>query len=282
MEQLTTSHILLIECADQKGLIAAITQIAFIRRLNIVVMKEYVEPRSQRFFARFELTGDPDAADFVADLRIALPEGAIIRLNPKKDKDIVLLVTKEQHCLSDLLVRRYFAELSANIKAVIGNYDRLKKFTEKMDVPFILVSHENKTREQFEEELIEAITKFSPDLLILAKFMRILSPAFVEQFKHRIINIHHSFLPAFIGANPYKKAFDRGVKLIGATAHIVTNDLDEGPIITQQVIDVDHEYDVQGMIAAGHEVEKTVLAEAVKLMLEDRVFVAGNKTIIFD
>ena len=128
---------------------------------------------------------------------------------------------------------------------------------------------------------MELLDGYQPDYIVLAKFMRILSPDFVARYNERIINIHHSFLPAFVGANPYKKAFERGVKLIGATAHIVNNDLDEGPIITQQIIPVKHDDNLRDMIEAGHEVEKAVLAEALKMVLEDRVFVSGNKTIVF-
>jgi formyltetrahydrofolate deformylase len=128
---------------------------------------------------------------------------------------------------------------------------------------------------------MSTIVRYKPDYIVLAKFMRILSPSFVAAFRNRIINIHHSFLPAFIGANPYKKAFERGVKLIGATAHIVNDDLDEGPIITQKIIPVQHDDDLADMIDAGHEIEKSVLADALKMVLEDRVFVSGNKTIIF-
>jgi formyltetrahydrofolate deformylase len=133
----------------------------------------------------------------------------------------------------------------------------------------------------YEAEMIKVIETYNPDYLVLAKFMRILSPSFVSKFNAKIINIHHSFLPAFIGANPYKQAYERGVKLIGATAHIVTNDLDEGPIIVQDVTSVDHSYTIKNMVQAGHETEAAVLIKALKLIVEDRVFVLGNKTIVF-
>src|SRR5690606_36492830 len=183
--------------------------------------------------------------------------------------------------LGDLVVRSYFKELHANIQAVIGNYETLRPFTEKFGLPFHYVSHEGKEHPEFEQGLLDVLDQYQPDYIILAKFMRILSPAFVGRYNERIINIHHSFLPAFKGADPYRKAFQRGVKLIGATAHIVNNDLDEGPIITQQIIPVRHDDGLRDMIEAGHEVEKAVLAEALKMLLEDRVFVTGNKTIVF-
>jgi len=276
------NHVLLIRCPDKKGLIAAITQVLFKNEHNILVMKEFVEPETNTFFARFELSGTLHIDVLQKELREALPEGTVININPKRKKDIVILVTKEHHCLGDLLVRFHFDELHANVKAVIGNYDVLKTFTRKFEIPFHCISHEEVSKTVFEAELLGIIEKYNPDYIVLAKFMRILSPEFVAKFNDKIINIHHSFLPAFIGANPYRKAYERGVKLIGATAHIVNNDLDEGPIIKQQIIPVDHEYDVKGMVEAGHEIEKAVLAGALKLVLEDRVFVVKNKTIIFD
>jgi formyltetrahydrofolate deformylase len=184
--------------------------------------------------------------------------------------------------LSDLIVRYHFDELHANIQAVVGNYDTLQPFTKQFDIPFHYVTHEHKTKLNFEKEICAIIDEYQPDYIVLAKFMRILSPEFVARFENKIINIHHSFLPAFVGANPYKQAYERGVKLIGATAHIVNNLLDEGPIITQKIIPVNHEYSVKQMVEAGHEIEKSVLAEALKLILEDRVFVSNNKTIIFN
>jgi len=276
------NHVLLIKCPDKKGLIAAITDVLFRNDHNILVMKEFVEPETNTFFARFEISGTLHIQVLQSQLEKALPDGTVININPKRKKDIVILVTKEHHCLSDLLVRYHFNELHANVKAVIGNYDDLKEFAQKFDVPFHCISHEEVSRTVFEEELLQVINNYHPDYIVLAKFMRILSPEFVAKFNERIINIHHSFLPAFIGANPYRKAYERGVKLIGATAHIVNNDLDEGPIIKQQIIPVDHEYDVKGMVEAGHEIEKAVLAGALKLVFEDRVFVVKNKTIIFD
>lgn len=275
-------HILLIRCTDRKGLIAAITGILFRHRLNIMVMKEYVEPVSNTFFARLELKGEADPESLTEELAQTLPEDVSVLLNPKKKKDIAILVTREHHCLSDLLIRHHFNELQANVSLVIGNHDALRSLTEKFGIPFFHVAAQDKGKEFFEAEMLRILDQYTPDFLVLAKFMRILSPGFVARFRNRILNIHHSFLPAFAGANPYKQAYERGVKLIGATAHIVTDDLDEGPIITQKIISVDHEYDVRGMVTAGHEVEKSVLWEALRFMLEDRVFVTRNKTIIFD
>ncbi len=275
------NHVIRIKCPDQKGLIAGIAGILFKRGYNIMVMKEYVETETGQFFARLEIAGELEPQDLESELRYLLPPSAIVEIIPRKKKRIVLLVTKEYHCLGDLLVRHYFNELHAEILAVIGNHNTLQSFTEKFEIPFHFISHEGISKTAFEHTILQTLETYQPDYLVLAKFMRILTPEFVQCYKDRIINIHHSFLPAFIGANPYKKAFERGVKLIGATAHIVNNDLDEGPIITQQIIPVKHDDGLTDMIEAGHEIEKSVLADALKLVLEDRIFVSGNKTIVF-
>jgi formyltetrahydrofolate deformylase len=275
------NNVIRIKCSDRKGLIAGIAGVLYNNNHNIIVMKEFVETATQTFFVRLEISGEINEAKLKKELRGVLPEGSQIDLIPKRKKNLVLLVTKEHHCLSDLLVRHYFNELHAEIKAVIGNHETLRHFAEKFNIPFHHVSHEGIDKAEFEKNLMASIIQYNPDYIILAKFMRILSPDFVTAFRERIINIHHSFLPAFKGANPYKRAFERGVKLIGATAHIVNDNLDEGPIITQKIIPVHHDDDLTNMIEAGHEIEKSVLADALKMVLEDRIFVSNNKTIIF-
>jgi formyltetrahydrofolate deformylase len=157
----------------------------------------------------------------------------------------------------------------------------LRELTEKFNIPFHLVSHEGLDRTQHEQALLAAVSQYEPDYLVLAKYMRVLTPDFVAQFPNRIINIHHSFLPAFIGAAPYRQAWERGVKIIGATAHFVNNCLDEGPIIKQDVIPVDHSYSALEMARAGRDVEKSVLSKALQLVLNEQVVVYGNKTIVF-
>ncbi|MFD2636514.1 formyltetrahydrofolate deformylase [Pedobacter mendelii] len=194
---------------------------------------------------------------------------------------MVVLVTKEYHCLAEILIKNQFKSLGANVKAVIGNYEELRDFTEQLGIPYFHVSHADKDKSAFEQEMKTIINQFDIDYIVLAKFMRILSTGFVKEYAGKIINIHHSFLPAFIGANPYRKAFERGVKIIGATAHFVTDNLDEGPIITQHTTHVDHNFGVKEMVRAGKENEKKVLLEALELIFENRVFVSGNKTIVF-
>jgi formyltetrahydrofolate deformylase len=193
-----------------------------------------------------------------------------------------VFVTKEYHCLADILIRNHFKTLGASVQCVVGNHITLENICDRFDIPFYHVPHAEKDKQAFEEELKNIIAIYRYDYLVLAKFMRILSPEFVSNFPMRIINIHHSFLPAFIGANPYRKAFERGVKLIGATAHFVTNDLDEGPIIAQQIIPVNHSFTAGSMMKAGKEIETAVLAKALQLVIDDRVFVYKNKTVVFE
>lgn len=270
------------EGPDSKGLIYHVTKVLYKNECNIINQDEYVSPSGQ-FFMRTEFESEEsfDAEIVISDLRKRVPNEAIqFRVNPKKKKDIVILCTKEHHCLSDLLTRYHFGELDANILAVISNYDVLQPFVAKFGLPFHHVPDSGLTREQHEENLLNVLKGYEPEFLVLAKYMRILTPNFVEKYLNRIVNIHHSFLPAFIGANPYKQAFERGVKIIGATAHFVNNNLDEGPIIAQDIKKVDHRFTSKDMSREGKDVEKTVLTKALKLVFNDRVFIFGNKTII--
>lgn len=276
-----TVFTLLIHCPDRKGLIYNITRVVFEHDLNIISNSEFVDKENNHFFIRAELSGEVNQQKLETDLRNVLPPGAAINLLAQQKKNIVILVTKEHHCLGDLLLREHYNDLNAHILAVIGNYPILEPLAGKFRVPFHCVSHEDKTREQHDQEISNIISRYNPDYIVLAKYMRVLSPVFVQQYPNQIINIHHSFLPAFIGANPYRQAYERGVKIIGATAHFVSNDLDEGPIIAQNVIQVNHTHSARDMAQSGRDVEKIVLAQALKLVLDDKVFVSGNKTIIF-
>ncbi|MEM9934548.1 MAG: formyltetrahydrofolate deformylase [Bacteroidota bacterium] len=275
-----SAHILLIDCEDDKGLIYLITDILYKLNVNVTRNDEFVESDSNHFFMRTEFEGEIEEEKLLQVLADALPQGASIQLNPKKNKEIVVLATKEHHCLGDLLIRHRFNELNANILAVISNHKHLQSLVGSFGIPFHHITHEHVSREEHEEAVLRTLSIYQPDYLVLAKYMRILRPAFTRQFPNRIINIHHSFLPAFIGANPYRQAFNRGVKLIGATAHFVNEDLDQGPIIHQEVTHVNHRYNVKDMSKAGKEIEKMTLAKAVRLVFQDRVFVYGNKTVI--
>ena len=275
-------YILRITCSDQKGLIYKISNVLFEEGFNVERNDEFVDAEKNHFFMRTEFSGDCKVEELKNKLQNILPEDAKLELSLKKVKNVVILVTKEHHCLSDLLIRNEFNEMNFNVLSVIGNYELLKDLTQKFNVPFHYVPAENISREEHQQKIAEILENYDFDYIVLAKFMRILTPEFVKKFKHKIINIHHSFLPAFIGANPYKQAHERGVKMIGATSHFVTDDLDEGPIIYQDIIKVNHSQNAKDLAKLGKEVEKKVLAEALKLVFNDKVFIDENKTVIFE
>lgn len=276
------SSVLLVECADRPGLVHAISGTLFRHGLNVVGNQEFVDRPSARFYMRTEFDGPIDAPALLADIRTALPPDADVRLSRLEPKRIVVLASKEHHCLADVLVRNLFREFNAEVVAVAANHDLLAPLTRKFDIPFHLVPSTDRSREAHEAELLGVVGRHEPDFVVLAKYMRVLSPEFVRRFPARIVNIHHSFLPAFAGARPYHQAFERGVKVIGATAHFVTDDLDAGPIIVQQVVPVDHTHTAEDLVQSGRDVEQMVLARALRLVFEDRVFLCGNRTVIFD
>lgn len=275
-------QVLLIECTDRPGLVHLTTGVLFRAGVNVIRNHEFVDLASRRFFMRTEFEGAPEAADLVREIAGVLPPGARVEVRTTAPKRIVVLATREHHCLADLLVRHAYDELPAEFVAVVSNHESLRSLADRFSVPFHHRPSEGRTREAHESEIQSLLDGLRPDLLVLAKYMRVLTPGFVERWAGRIVNIHHSFLPAFMGARPYQQAFDRGVKVIGATAHFVTAQLDEGPIIVQQVIPVDHTHTARDLAQAGRDVEQTVLARALKLVLEDRVFLCGQRTVIFD
>ena len=269
------------DCPDSKGLIAQITNICQKHQLNIIKNNEFVDHQHGRFFMRTEIEGYFNDETLLADLDYSLPAGSKRSLISQKRKRIVILVTKEAHCLGDILMKSTYGGIDVEIAAVIGNYDSLEDLVTKFNVPYHTVSHEGLSREEHEQKVMEAVAPYTPDYVILAKYMRILTPKFVEAYENKLINIHHSFLPAFIGARPYQQAFDRGVKIIGATAHFVNNDLDEGPIITQDIAHIDHAYSAADLAKAGRDVERSVLSRALQQVLDDKVFVYANRTVVF-
>ena len=272
----------LIDANDEKGLVHKVSSIFYGYDLNILSNSEFVDKQSNKFFMRSVVEGAVNKKDLTDAVNAVLPENSSVKVIEPKKKNIIIMATKELHALGDILIRHEAGELEANILAVISNYDKLESLVSKFDIPYVTISHENLEREAHEQKIIECINSYEDvEYIVLAKYMRILTPAFVEAFEDKIINIHHSFLPAFIGANPYKQAYERGVKIIGATAHFVNNNLDEGPIIAQEVIHVNHAYSWKDMQRSGKDVEKVVLSRALKLALEDRIFVYENKTVIF-
>lgn len=289
MKNLESNYILIIRTKDQTGLVYKVSSILFNENLNIEKNDEFVDIENGLFFMRTafkNMNNQPlNTKKLESKLKEVLGEQSDIKLIKEHKKSLVILATKENHCLGDLLLRYENNELNAEIKAVIANRENLKSLVERFNIPFYFIDSNGiesmEDRIEHEHKMIEVIDSFKPDFLALAKFMRILSPNFVNHFKERIINIHHSFLPAFIGANPYKQAFLRGVKIIGATAHFVTDDLDEGPIIAQDIIKIDHTYSWLDMQKAGRNVEKVVFANALDLVLKERVIINNNKTIVF-
>jgi formyltetrahydrofolate deformylase len=280
-------QIVLVDCPDAVGLIHRITGVLGERRLNIETNQEFVDTSTGHFFFRAEVVPtaaaatDSAAADELRRALLAvLPPAAQVRVARDERRPIVVCATREPHCLGELLLLDAIGELPGRIVGVVSNHDTLRGLVERFGVPFAHVPHEGLERPAHEAALAAAIDVHAPATVVLARYMRVLSPEFVARYAGRMINIHHSFLPAFAGAAPYRQAFARGVKLIGATAHFVTAELDDGPIICQDVIPVDHTFTPERMARAGSDVEKLVLARAVRLVLEERVFVHGRRTIV--
>lgn len=278
--------ILLISCPDQQGIVAAVTDFIYRHQGNILDLDQHVDRDVGIFLMRVAWQSTAASLEPEVFARVFTPIAARFNMqwelrDPQQRAQIALFVTRESHCLFDLLARHQSGDWWADIPLIIGNRDDLKDVVEKFGIPFHLfpVTKDNKAaQEQAEIELLKA---FHIDTVILARYMQILSPDFLRQFPHRVLNIHHSFLPAFPGARPYHAAFARGVKIIGATCHYATADLDEGPIIEQDVIRVSHRDDVLDFIRKGKDAEKIVLARAVTAHLEHRVIVYENRTVVF-
>lgn len=275
--------VLRVECDDRPGLVHGLTGVLLRRGANVVGNHEFVDRTLGRFFMRTEFdlpSGTPDG--LLEACREVLPTGARVRASHLEPKRVVVLASREHHCLADILVRHAYHELNAQVLAVVSNHPGLATLARRFDIPFHEVPVLDLPREVHEAEVLTWVRKYNPDYLVLAKYMRVLSPEFIRHFPDRIVNIHHSFLPAFVGARPYHQAFERGVKVIGATAHFVTEELDAGPIIVQQVVPVDHTHTAADLAQGGRDVEQMVLARALRLVFEERVFLCGNRTVIFD
>ena len=276
------SQVLLIDCPDRPGLIHLITGVLLSHGANIVTNDEFVDGDAQRFFMRTEFVEAAAVESLAGELQATLPPPATVRIGRAGRHRIAVLATTEHHCLGELLVRHAHGELGASIQAVVSNHSTLSSLTERFGTPFHYVPHRGMSRAAHEDALEDVLSRYELDYLALAKYMRILTGSFIARYPNRVINIHHSFLPAFAGSHPYRQAFERGVKIIGATAHFVSAGLDEGPIIAQSVVPVDHSWRPNEMAQAGRDVEKIVLAKALKLVFDERVFICGNRTIVFD
>ncbi|WAH37823.1 formyltetrahydrofolate deformylase [Alicyclobacillus dauci] len=277
---------LLIACPDRRGIVASVAQFLYDREANIAASDQYsTDVEGGTLFMRIEFDRD-GLVTYEEQLcsefsQLAKSYEMEWRYAPARQrKRVAVFVSKELHCLQELLWEWQSGQLECDIAMVVSNHRDAEPLVQSLGIPFhyIPVDPADKTRAEREQlQLLEG----NVDLVVLARYMQILSGAFLAHYRERVINIHHSFLPAFIGRNPYQRAYDRGVKLIGATAHYVTEDLDEGPIIEQDVTRVDHRYNASALRIAGRQVERAVLARAVKWHLEDKVIVHGNKTIVF-
>jgi formyltetrahydrofolate deformylase len=284
---MTNSAILLISCPDRKGLVAAIADFLYEHNGNILHADQHQDAESGVFLMRIEwdLAGFALDADQFRARFAPIAAGLDMRWSLAFSTDrprVALLVSRDTHCLADLLYRHAAGELACDIPLVVSNHPDAAPLADFYGVPFhhIPISKENKA--EAEAATIELLRRREVDLVVLARYMQILSPSFTQTYADRIINIHHSFLPAFIGARPYHQAYQRGVKLIGATSHYVTEILDNGPIIEQDVARVSHRDTAADMVQKGRDLEKIVLSRAVRWHIENRVLLYGNKTVVFD
>jgi formyltetrahydrofolate deformylase len=280
------SAILLITCPDRKGEVATIADFIYRHNGNILHADEHGDEESGLFLMRVEFDPkdfDIDLADFATQFSpVADKFGMKWRLaQSSRRQRMIILVSKYDHCLVDLLYRHKSGELACDIPLIISNHTDNQQIADFFDIPYCVVSVSKDNKAAAETQIDSLIEAHQPDFMVLARYMQILSNDFVSRYPRRIINIHHSFLPAFVGARPYHQAFERGVKLIGATSHYVTEVLDDGPIIEQDVVRVSHRDTVEDLIRKGRDLEKVVLSRAVRAHVENRVLVYGNKTVIF-
>ncbi len=285
------SAILLISCPDQKGEVATIADFVYRHNGNILHADEHADEESGLFLMRVEF----DPKDFDIDLTDKDLDEFAKHFSPIAEKfqmnwrlaqsshrpRMIIFVSKYDHCLVDLLYRRQSGELACDIPLIISNHADNKPLADFYKIPYAMVSVNKDNKHQAEGKIQSLIDEHKPDFMVLARYMQILSNEFVSRYPQRIINIHHSFLPAFVGARPYHQAFERGVKLIGATSHYVTEVLDDGPIIEQDVVRVSHRDTVEDLIRKGRDLEKVVLSRAVRWHVENRILLYGNKTVVF-
>ncbi len=275
-------------CPDKKGIIAAVTNFIHQQNGNIVYIDQYVDRNLGAFFMRVVVEGAFDnskytqlKAAFIASLGQTFQLNCSFYLEEKLPK-LAVFVSKYDHCLYDILSQQRSGKLACTIPFICSNHPDLHFIAEQFNIPFfhIPVSKENKAAA--EQKQLEILKQFEIDCIVLARYMQIITSKIIDAYPHKIINIHHSFLPAFPGAKPYHSAFDRGVKIIGTTSHYVTEELDAGPIIEQDVIRVSHEHEVKDFIAKGQDLERVVLLRALKLHCERKIMVYGNKTVVFN
>lgn len=276
-----------LQCDDQRGIIAAITGLVAHQGGNIVHLDQHTDGESGRFFMRLAWDAPAEGLDEAAfhEAMRSLPQYGHLDYQLFRGADrprIAVWCSTTPHCLYDLLLRQQMGEFGGHIVVVMSNHQTLRDVTEHFGVPFVWVPTENCDKAAVEDRQRDVLAEYAIDLIVLARYMQILSPQLVAQWQGRVINIHHSFLPAFVGARPYHQARERGVKIIGATAHYVTADLDQGPIIEQDVARVSHSDSIVDLVRQGRDLERQVLARALRLHLEHRVLIDGQRTVVFD
>lgn len=279
--------ILLLSCADSKGLVARISDFIFRHNGNIVHADQHTSKADKLFFMRIEWelngfsldrSGIPDAFEPLAKQYRMKWDLHFTDYVPK----VAIFVSRHMHCLHDLLLRRHMGELAADVEAIISNHEDASELAEQFGLKYFFFPVTDRNKKQQEKKELKLLKDLNIDLVVLARYMQVLSGNFLKYYPNRIINIHHSFLPAFAGRNPYQQAYDRGVKIIGATGHYVTEQLDEGPIIAQDVTKISHRDAVEDIQRKSKDLERIVLARALRLHLENRILVYGSKTIVFE
>ncbi len=280
--------ILLIHCSDRKGLIATVTRFLTEHDGNIVDLDEHVEKENGIFLMRvqwdlegFDIPKENIQSVFEAEVASKYEMTWQLHFTDKLPR-MAIFVSKSSHCLNDILARYYSGEWQIEIPAIVSNHMDHQKMAERYDIPFFHFEINAENKKEMEARQIELMRKLKIDFIVLARYMQVLSDDFIAHFPNRIINIHHSFLPAFAGAKPYHRAHERGVKIIGATSHYVTADLDAGPIIEQDVVKISHKDSVSDLVRKGKDLEKIVLSRAIYTHLQRKALVYGNRTVVFD
>jgi len=278
------TYVMTLQCNDQPGIVRAATSAIVAVDGNILENDQYTDPVTSQFCMRTRFETQSGNVDSVRDTlveELGSFQPTITLRHEEQHRRAIIMVSKFDHCLSDLLYRHEQGDLPLDIMAIVSNHPDCAPLAARYNIPFCEIPVTPETKQAAEDELRELVKSTHADFVVLARYMQVLSESFCADFEGRIINIHHSFLPGFKGARPYHQAYERGVKLIGASAHFVTSDLDEGPIIEQDVVRVSHARVANELVALGRDIERTVLAKAVRLVAEDRVALVGKRTVIF-
>jgi formyltetrahydrofolate deformylase len=279
-----TEYILQLQCEDQAGIIHAVSSGLLDCSANIVEQAQFSDPDTNQFCLRTRFETDQDSLEAVRSALLSHVDRFAPRLDLRHSHDhrrMLIMVSKFEHCLEDLLYHYSNGDLQVDIPAIVSNHEDARALAQAHGIEFIYLPVTPETKRAQEEKLLELVDQHQVDIVVLARYMQVLSPELCNSLPGRIVNIHHSFLPGFVGAKPYHQAYKRGVKMIGATSHFVTADLDEGPIIEQDIQPVGHAQTVENLISIGRDVERRVLSRTVDLLAQDRVFQVGRRTVIF-